>query len=458
NTLQQHMKVHTGKDFKCQFEGCIFACRSQAELRNHQQVHSDDRPYQCDSCEYSAKTKPQLQRHQTVHQMTKAHRCPHCPFAARMASHLRRHLRLHTGAKPYRCPYCSYTCNILENLRKHVLSTNKHPGKMLYECRFCEPTNAFKSNLAKDFRAHLITTHPDHFGSAMQAASYVAGIYDANDDPKFIDKPIQIQPKWRRTKSSTVISDHDCLAKPRRDDQQENLETSQPQVLSVHSTEEEFSREASNTRSASISLIPMSPNQKIQQDQKEDDHQQLLVVTEPTDDVIYIQLPTVSEGEAMERYCDSVLFPSEGDSFLSVEHLSKHRSRDRGSEATIMFPLGVDDVEEIRETEAGRERERMVVINRNPLTSRAEVRELDEEMTVVTIPSVNEAGIGDFMRFSQDMPQQHLSESANPQHYEFQVSSETTGNYETVDSQTLQGHSTDGATEDQEQSYVVILE
>ncbi|KAJ4441589.1 hypothetical protein ANN_11445 [Periplaneta americana] len=60
NTLQQHMKVHTGKDFKCQHQGCIFACRSQAELRNHQQVHSYHRPYHCDTCTYSAKTKAQL--------------------------------------------------------------------------------------------------------------------------------------------------------------------------------------------------------------------------------------------------------------------------------------------------------------------------------------------------------------------------------------------------------------
>jgi hypothetical protein len=66
NTLQQHMKVHTGKDFKCQNEGCIFACRSHAELRNHQQVHSDHRPYQCDTCSYSAKTKPQLLRWRTL--------------------------------------------------------------------------------------------------------------------------------------------------------------------------------------------------------------------------------------------------------------------------------------------------------------------------------------------------------------------------------------------------------
>ncbi|KDR13417.1 hypothetical protein L798_12492 [Zootermopsis nevadensis] len=198
NTLQQHMKIHTGKNFKCQHEGCIFACRSQAELRNHQQVHSDHRPYHCDTCTYSAKTKPQLLRHHTVHLVQRPHQCPHCPFAARIASHLRRHLRLHTGAKPYRCPYCPYTCNILENLRKHVLSTSKHPGKHLYECRFCETGDAFKSNLARDFRAHLVTAHPHHFGSALLAASYVAGIYDANDDPKFVEKPIQLQPRWKR--------------------------------------------------------------------------------------------------------------------------------------------------------------------------------------------------------------------------------------------------------------------
>jgi len=91
----------------------------------------------------------------------------------------------------------SYFC-VQENLRKHVLSTSKHPGKHLYECRFCEPRDVFKSNLARDFRAHLITKHPNHFGSVLLAASYVAGIYDATEDPKFVEKPIQLQPRWKR--------------------------------------------------------------------------------------------------------------------------------------------------------------------------------------------------------------------------------------------------------------------
>jgi len=106
-------------------------------------------------------------------------------------------LLIHYVTLPLHSHVFSSSC-VQENLRKHVLSTSKHPGKHLYECRFCEPGDVFKSNLARDFRAHLITKHPNHFGSVLLAASYVAGIYDASEDPKFVEKPIQLQPRWKR--------------------------------------------------------------------------------------------------------------------------------------------------------------------------------------------------------------------------------------------------------------------
>ncbi|GLH06264.1 Uncharacterized protein GBIM_11756, partial [Gryllus bimaculatus] len=135
-----------------------------------------------------------------VHVGARTVTCPHCPFATTDASHLRRHARLHTGARPYRCPHCPFTCNILENLRKHVLTTSKHPGKKMYECKFCEGEGQFATNQAKELRAHLVTRHPEQFAQPTLAASYVAGIYDAHADPKDVAHPIQLPPRWKRVK------------------------------------------------------------------------------------------------------------------------------------------------------------------------------------------------------------------------------------------------------------------
>lgn len=68
-----------------------------------------------------------------------------------------------------------------ENLRKHVLQTNKHLGKCIFECKFCA-NPPFQTNFAKDFKAHLNTEHPETFQSGKEAASYVAGIYNMEED------------------------------------------------------------------------------------------------------------------------------------------------------------------------------------------------------------------------------------------------------------------------------------
>ncbi|XP_031351620.1 zinc finger protein 624 [Photinus pyralis] len=179
--LQQHMTRHTGKSIKCHHSGCVFSARFPAELKTHLLTHSDDKPFSCDRCDYRGKTKQQLERHFSMHQDSKKFQCPQCTFSSRLASHLKRHLRLHTGAKPFVCPHCNYCCNNLENLRKHVLLTNKHPGKSIYECKFCQ-TDSFETNFAKDFKIHLLTEHPDTFVSGKEAATYIAGIYEATND------------------------------------------------------------------------------------------------------------------------------------------------------------------------------------------------------------------------------------------------------------------------------------
>ncbi|CAG9864872.1 unnamed protein product [Phyllotreta striolata] len=185
--LQQHMQIHTGKLCKCPHQGCIFVGRKMAELKEHFLIHLDEKNFACNTCDYKGKTKSCLIRHMTMHKETKKLNCPQCLFTTRNPQHLKRHLRTHTGAKPYSCPHCDYKCSNLENLRKHVISTNKHVGKYLYECRFCEElASPFQTNFAKEFKAHLVTEHSDMFANNTDATSYIAGIYDGQDDTKHV--------------------------------------------------------------------------------------------------------------------------------------------------------------------------------------------------------------------------------------------------------------------------------
>ncbi|KAF5278380.1 hypothetical protein FQA39_LY05869 [Lamprigera yunnana] len=97
-----------------------------------------------------------------------------------------------------------------ENLRKHVLSTSKHPGKCIYECKFCQ-TNNFETNFAKEFRTHLITKHPESFVSGREAATYVAGIYEACNDGTSVHQSADTD-KERNSSEKAIIQRDEPLS------------------------------------------------------------------------------------------------------------------------------------------------------------------------------------------------------------------------------------------------------
>ncbi|XP_029049931.2 zinc finger protein 808 [Osmia bicornis bicornis] len=194
HALRQHMLRHAGKKYKCGLPGCPTVLRTASELRSHRNLvhHStpSDRQYKCSDCSYAAKTKTQLRRHRSRHEdptsgmKSELRSCPYagCAFKTKIASHLQRHVRLHTGTKPYKCRHCAYASNNLENLRKHVLSTSLHPGKTIYECDVCKRENVepFRTNFAKELRAHLQEAHNDDFPTPNHANDYVLGIFEVH--------------------------------------------------------------------------------------------------------------------------------------------------------------------------------------------------------------------------------------------------------------------------------------
>nr|CAD7453045.1 unnamed protein product [Timema tahoe] len=399
HTLQQHMKLHTGKDVKCTVEGCIFECRSRAELSLHLTVHSEERPFHCDDCEYSAKTKSQLARHNLIHEGVKPHHCPHCSFSSRLISQLRRHLRLHTGARPYRCPYCDYTCNILENLRKHVLSTNRHPGKKLYECKFCdESSTRFSTNLAKQFRAHLVSVHEAMFHTPSVASTYIAGIYDAHLDPMHIENPIPLQPRWKRGKKKA------CAEASSSGHFLENPDEAPDEPMSQAELSPPDRTQASSTRDAPSSLMRHDTCVDLSIQESNPGHILPMVVVaadNTADGVIYIELPASPDGYCGSERSATTLF--HGGTFLSDFRDGRTPG---GAEVTVgreeisaedpVLVIQHPDHQEERNDMLGfvREDVRTVVVEENDVYRRGIVNE--EGMTVITVPSCS----GDYLQMA----------------------------------------------------------
>ncbi|KAF7288099.1 hypothetical protein GWI33_000152 [Rhynchophorus ferrugineus] len=211
-TLQQHMLTHSGKVCRCPEEGCFYTARKMSELEEHFKYHSDEKNYSCNVCDYKGKTMKQLKRHQLVHEDSKRYQCSICDFKTRTSSHLKRHIRLHTGAKPFNCPHCNYKCNSLENLRKHILSTTKHPGKCIYECKFCTKSPPFETNFAKDFKNHLLLEHEKMFSNSKDAASYIVGIYEAQEDTTYLINTVDgMEPPESSERINTKSDANECI-------------------------------------------------------------------------------------------------------------------------------------------------------------------------------------------------------------------------------------------------------
>ncbi|EAA14992.4 AGAP009025-PA, partial [Anopheles gambiae str. PEST] len=169
--MLQHSRVHhdqrSVREFACQHEGCHYLARSATDARRHLVSHTSERNFACSEpgCDYRGKSLAQLRRHALFRheELEKKYKCDQCDFATHIPGHLRRHLLVHSGSKPFSCPHCDYSCNNIENLRKHVISTAKHKGKFLYECKFCpsgaaneaSSTPPYGTNFQKEFKDHL---------------------------------------------------------------------------------------------------------------------------------------------------------------------------------------------------------------------------------------------------------------------------------------------------------------
>ncbi|CAE6408708.1 unnamed protein product [Rhizoctonia solani] len=189
------------KMYVCSHAGCGKSYRKPSRLREHERVHTGERPFVCCECGKSYIRDSHLRAHSRSHLPVSARPfiCTYEIVAADIpkseliptqhtaqkdsvttaqpeacgqrfwtAQHLRAHeLAIHHGEKQYKCMSCSLAFSKHGALRLHIAESHSPPGTKPYRCEHPGCTQSFATNqkLQTHVKVHDVTryacAHPD---------------------------------------------------------------------------------------------------------------------------------------------------------------------------------------------------------------------------------------------------------------------------------------------------------
>lgn len=142
------------KKYTCKFCEKKFVGRN--DLRKHERIHTDERPYICNDCGAGFRQGGSLKNHIAAQhsaglQSSEIFVCNYCQKAFPIKERLRLHLRVHTGVKPYICKLCDKSFARGGQLVQH---SRVHTGSRPYKCAECHVTFTSAANLRQHYKRH----------------------------------------------------------------------------------------------------------------------------------------------------------------------------------------------------------------------------------------------------------------------------------------------------------------
>lgn len=124
-TLKEHQMRHAGiKNFECSY--CGAKKTTKKELRSHINSHTREKKYPCPNCSMIFYRSSNMRIHvQVVHQGIRRFVCRYCDQTFGKGDNLKNHELLHTGEKPHECTECGKRFVQKVSLRSHMKTHNK---------------------------------------------------------------------------------------------------------------------------------------------------------------------------------------------------------------------------------------------------------------------------------------------------------------------------------------------
>jgi uncharacterized C2H2 Zn-finger protein len=148
--FDNHWRTHTREGrWTCSFPGCTQKPFSRKDkLAQHQQVHSDDRLFECGLCDHKSKRLGHLKEHMLTHSGERLFKCPECERTFKQVGTRTQHVTFkHRHERPHKCDQdgCEQTFKQASDLVVHKADAHDigvvwhkcdaDPGKCDYQCK-----------------------------------------------------------------------------------------------------------------------------------------------------------------------------------------------------------------------------------------------------------------------------------------------------------------------------------